>query len=220
MSIRLYRCIRSERETLITFQGDQEDVDTIGHFLPFDIPLSKQPYEKGYYFYLRGEQRDQLEESVKTYLQDNYIPPEIKPFLFPGNSALPSDRPHEEWNRAIEWRIRHFFKDKQYVCEDGGLGHSIYRQKPERISDVVTAYEGITYRITVDENYVPVLQVDLAYMYQCDGKTISQQKALRQLQNDDAGGLRLASFKTRDTEEILQVVQAFLDSLPPLVEGP
>lgn len=221
--ISLYRVVRSQAETLISFQGDQTSADHLSNIVGFKIPRSKKPdlCEGGFYLYIRGAKRVERERAAIAYLSANYQPPPLELTLFEGNVALPDDRPVEEWGATIEWKVREFFSELEYSCDECGLKHGIFRKEPRCLGDDLKVHEGVSYRIRMRPNYVPVLQVDLAFRYELNGRRVSRAKAYQQLQEKDGLTSALDQFESRDTEQVFGIIQSFVDRLShiPIEEG-
>lgn len=221
--IRLYRCIRYPNETLIHFQGDPEDVKAlknIPHFAP-RLSTPDKFYEKGYYAYLRGERREKSEQEVIKYLSEHFTPPDVELLLFKGDTQLSDDRSVDELAKLLEAEIYNKFECKGYVVSRSGLGSEIYRKNPyifaPKLEPELRAYEGITFRVKVNHDLIPVIQVDISYRFQYKDGILSENEIItRFCESVPDISTRLKEFTTRDTAAIFKLACNFVKSIPAL----
>lgn len=217
--INLYRVVRYPDHTRLTFQGDSEDIDKLGDILHFDPKPSKRQdlYEKGYFAYLRGPYREKSEREALSYLAEHFRPPLVELSLFVGDQPLPSDRPHNEWASSLECAIRQYFSDKGYLVAQGGLAHEVYSKRskqPDSRFPELEIHEGVTYRIHVGPDFVPILQADIIYRFTIDGNPVKLKDIQARFGAQTDVIARLKDFTTRDMNGIFELIQRFIKSIP------
>jgi hypothetical protein len=221
--ISIYRCIHYPNKTLITFQGEPDDVEALKgilHFTPMASARSAS-YEKGYYAYLRGNYREENERDALSYLSSNYISPSFELLLFPIDGKVTEDQFINDWINNLQANIKNYFDKQGYIVSQGGLGNEVFRKKPyllaPKTEPELKAYEGVTYQICLREKCKPVLQVDIAYRFQFKTEVLSLNDVKARFgDNDSEILLRMKQFTTRDTDAIFKLACDFVQSIPPL----
>lgn len=218
--ISLYRCIRYPSETLITFQGELDDVEALKGILHFTPKASGRSadYEKGYYAYLRGNYREKTEREVLSYLSSHYISPSVELLLFPIDGKFTDDQLLDDWVINLQANIQNYFDNQGYIVSRSGIGNEVFRKKPYLLAPQtepeLKAYEGVTYQICLRDKYKPVLQVDIAYRFQFKNEVLSINDVKARFGgNDSEILLRMKQFTTRDTNAIFKLACDFIQRI-------
>lgn len=214
--ISLYRFVPKEAYTLFQFQGDQEDISAIAAicgFAPRRTTLSWS-YEQEHYVYLRGHARKQKETAVLAYLEHHYKGPQLEMFRFRGTCALPNDRLPRDWANYLSGRIQAFFAQKHgRICTSGRLGYKVFRANACQVGEGVGIREGISYRLSIVHDFVPVIQTDIAFRFELEGAEVTRTQLYQHCAKEPDVIDALHQIEMRHTDDILKMAQSFLHSL-------
>ena len=214
--ITLYRFLPNENEILVNIQGDEDDVKALEAIINTRVYLTKRAssYEQEHYCYIRGSSRAENEQKVVDYLQTNYTPPPVELLLFKGKNACPDDRPASYWPAVLAGQIQQFFAQKQQrMIGPGRLGYEVFLAEPLETAPGLHLYEGITYRISVQPDFIPIVQTDITFRYVLDGETVSRTKVLHRFSGQADILVAVHEQETKTTDDIFELSQRFVRSL-------
>lgn len=213
--VNLYRISHSPNETLINFQGTPDSVKDLEKILGFRPRASKlsRYYEGGYFAYLRGPRRKEREREALKYLRENYQPPSVELLWFRGNiKKVPTHVDLPDYANFLRQEIHKVFANTgNYICSSGGLAYEIFPKKPVAIGPNLKGFVGVTYTIFFVSDRVPVIQVDISYLFHLNGKPVNWTK-LRSFA-DKGIEKKLKTFTTRNTNDIFQLGKDFIKSI-------
>lgn len=214
--IGVYRIIPNEAETLVVFQGDRNDTAAIAAICGFSPRRTTlyHSYEQEYYAYLRGPNRKQKEAAVLDYLQRHYNGPELEMFRFRGTHQVANSRVPGDCASSMTTRIQTFFAQTQgRICSGGGLGYRVFRAQAIDVAPGLGVREGVSYRISIANDGIAVIQADIAYRFEQDGKEIKLTHLYQNCADKPDVINAIHQVQLRSTDDILGIVQSFIRSL-------
>lgn len=217
--ISLYRIVPNEEHTLVVFQGDHEDIGAIAAICGFSPRRTTlyHSYEQEYYAYLRGPTRGQKEASLLDYLRRHYSGPELEMFRFRGTHPLSGSQMPGDCASSMTTRVQTFFAQRHgRICSGGGLGCRVFRAQALEVAPGLAVREGVSYRVSIANDSIPVIQTDIAFRFERDGREVTLTKLYEACADKPDAINAIHQFQLRSTDDILLMVQSFIQSLKQL----
>ena len=113
--IHIYRATRYPDRDFFTFQATDDTYQQFRFRFPVKVTEAKRGFEGGYFTYLRDNYRTTFFDLIKSYLRENYVPPELRLSAFRTDEPLTDLWPSPMWQQKVTDAVKAVFAEQGYA---------------------------------------------------------------------------------------------------------
>ena len=203
--INIYRSVRYSDSDTFIFQGDAEDIQAIKTLVnsPFRVYPTQKGFETGNFMYLRFDYRERFFEAIKSYLRENYTPPEIRLSAFKADKKLSPIWTTEIWKQKVSDAIKGRFQSRGYSVRDNIYSGmvEVLPEQPKLTVGEVDVFQGFQFSVSMGEDFTPTLWASENFWLYSNSQPVNFTK-ISQLYGDASNIVQeIRQFTAQSSEE-------------------
>lgn len=216
--IHIYRATRYPDRDFFTFQATDDTYQQFRFRFPVKVTEAKRGFEGGYFTYLRDDYRTTFFDLIKSYLRENYVPPELRLSAFRTDEPLSDLWPSPMWQQKVTDAVKAVFAEQGYAVNDDEFSEwvEVMPNRPSFSRDNVEIYWGVSFKVEVQEDRHALLWCKEQFGLFMDGKPTSLRQILQVHGEESTITQAIRHFTARSAEEQFGFLKHFVTHIPPL----
>ncbi|TEU21955.1 MAG: hypothetical protein E3J21_01070 [Anaerolineales bacterium] len=216
--IHIYRATRYPDRDFFTFQATEDTIREFDLRFPVKVADTKKGFEGGYFVYLRDNYRETFFDLIKSYLRQNYEPPELRLSAFRAIAPLSNLWPSSIWQLKVTDAIKAAFTEQGYAVNEDEFSGSVevVPQKASFNRENVQIYWGVSFKVQVPEDRYPLLWCQEQFRLFMDGKPASLGQVAKAHVEGSAIMQSIRRFTAHNAEKQFDFLKRFVNRIPPL----
>ena len=216
--IYIYRATRYPDRDFFTFQATEDTIKQFRFRFPVRVTEAKRGFEGGFFTWLRDDYRETFFDLIKSYLCENYTPPELRLSAFRTTAPLSDLWPESMWQQKVTDAIKSAFVEQGYTIDEDKFSElvQVIPDEPSFSQKDVQIYRCVSFKIQVPEDLYPLLWCQERFRLFMDGRPVSLKQIAETYSEDAAITQAVRHFTTRNAEEQFHLLKRFASHIPPL----